>query len=123
MSGLFATLHRKNALVFALALAGSIAYGWLAAASLALGGGIQIVNLIGLERSARLLARRAAEGQGAGMRMLLMLRFAAVVAAVGVALLTLPVEAIPFVIGLSTVVPAALWHGLERSPQPQREDA
>jgi hypothetical protein len=123
VSTYFATLHHKNALVFALALAGSIAYGWLAAASLALGGGIQIVNLVGLERSARLVARRAADGQGAGVRMLLMLRFAAVAAAVGVVLLATPIEAIPFVVGLSTVVPAALWHGLEGSAQRQGRDA
>lgn len=107
------SLHAKNALVLALALLGSISYGCHAAASLACGGGIQIVNLIALDGSLKAILPRAAGGGAGALRPLLFLRFAAVAAAVGAALMALPLDVIPFVIGLSTVVPAALWHGLQ----------
>lgn len=107
------SLHAKNGLVLTLALVGSIAYGCHAAASLACGGGIQIVNLIALDGSLKTILPRAAHGAAGALRPLLLLRFAIVAAAVGVALAALPLDVVPFVIGLSTVVPAALWHGLQ----------
>jgi hypothetical protein len=116
MSRLLAPLAAKNASVLALALLGSIPYGWRAAASVAVGGGVQAVNLAGLERSVRLLARLAVEGRGGPAQILLASRFLILVGSVGLVLYALPVEPLAFAIGLSTAVPAVLWHGLATAP-------
>ncbi len=68
--------------------------------------------------TARSRSRLAGSGSGTGLRAVLAFRFLAVVALAGWALVTLSVEPVPFVIGLSTVIPAALWHGLQASCQP-----
>jgi hypothetical protein len=117
-----ASLAAKNAVVFALALAGSMPYGCLAAASLACGAGIQIMSVFGLERSVRHLAAAAALGGQPAVRPLLFLRFAAVAALLALALATLPLQLGPFVVGLSTVIPAALWHGIEAAQRGTAED-
>jgi hypothetical protein len=116
VSGRFGSLAAKNAAVLLLALLGSIPYGWRAAASVAVGGGIQAVNLAGLERSVRLLSRLATEGRGGPAQILLASRFLILVGAVGLALFTLPVSPVAFAVGLSTAVPAVIWHGLARAP-------
>lgn len=96
--------------MLALALAGSIPYGWAALASCALGGGIQLVNVRLLERHVSvLLSPSVSPG---GLRIVLAFRFLAVVGAVGLALFALPLDRPWFVVGLSTLIPAALWHGL-----------
>jgi hypothetical protein len=116
------TLAARNAVVFALALVGSMPYGCLAAASLACGAGIQIMSVFGLERSVRQLTAAAALGEHPAVRPLLFLRFAAVAALLALALATLPLEIGPFLVGLSTVIPAALWHGFAAIPRGTAED-
>ncbi len=106
------SIHAKNGIVLALALLGSIPYGIAAAGSVAGGGAIQVLNLLVLDRTLSSL-RGLASGSGAGLRVLLGLRFLFVVGLAGWALLWLPVEPAPFAIGLGTLIPAALWHGLE----------
>ncbi len=112
-----ATLPAKHLLVLAVALVASFPYGWRASASLALGGGIQIVNLRALERSVAQLLDFASSGQqlGVGFRLgasvVVQLRWILVLSLVGIILLTLPVNPIALLVGLSTVVVAVLWHG------------
>jgi hypothetical protein len=113
VSRLAGPLWAKHAVVLALALAATIPYGWSAVASLGLGGGIQIVNLRGLERSVSALVHLSGARQPAAVQALLALRLVLVIAIVGACLIALRPEVIPFVIGLSTVVPAVLWQGLE----------
>ncbi len=69
-----------------------------------------MLNLLVLDRTLSSLRGLAS---GAGLRALLGLRFVFVVGLAGWAILWLPVEPAPFVIGLGTLIPAALWHGLE----------
>jgi hypothetical protein len=116
MSRALSSLGAKNAVVLALALLGSIPYGWRAAASVAVGGGVQAVNLAGLERSVRLLLRLAADRRGGPAHILLASRFLILVGSVGLVLYALPVAPLAFAVGLSTAVPAVLWHGLATSP-------
>jgi hypothetical protein len=116
MSRALASLGAKNAVVLALALLGSIPYGWRAAASVAVGGGVQAVNLAGLERSVRLLARLGVEGRGVPAQILLASRFLILVGAVGIVLFALPVQPLAFALGLSTAIPAVIWHGLASAP-------
>lgn len=111
-----ASVHGKNALVLAIGLLGAAPFGWRPVASLALGGGLQAVNLLGLERSVGGMLGLAAQGHIYGTRALVALRWVLFLGAVGLALTTLPVEPIPFLVGLSSAVPALLWHGLTRSP-------
>ncbi len=104
------SIHAKNGIFLALALLGSIPYGIAAAGSVAGGGAIQVLNLLVLDRT---LSSLLASGSGSGLRVLLGLRFVFVVGLAGWALLWLPVDPAPFAIGLGTLIPAALWHGLE----------
>ncbi|MCP4007181.1 MAG: hypothetical protein GY725_23610 [bacterium] len=106
------SLGKKHALVFAVALVCAISYGKAALASLALGGGIQIVNLRALEKGVVGMLGLAASGHSAAMMFLLHMRWLLVMGSVGALLLLYPVEPIAFVVGLSTVVPAVIWHGL-----------
>jgi hypothetical protein len=110
------SIHAKNALILALALLGAMPYGVPAVWSVALGGGIQVVNLKGLERAVAWLVSLAPRRPSALLQLVLAARFVAVLAAAGVALWMLPVEPIAFAAGLSTVVPAVIWHGLATSP-------
>ncbi len=123
------TLHGKQFLVVLVAFVASFPYGWRAGASVALGGGIQVVNLKALERCVAWLLGLASGGGplsvgarlGAGL--LVQLRWLILAAAVAAILLTLPVEPIAFLVGLSTAALAALWHGfatarLSRTGQP-----
>ncbi|MEE8556968.1 MAG: hypothetical protein V3T14_03680 [Myxococcota bacterium] len=105
------TIHGKHALLVSLALAGTIPYGWAALLGVGLGGGIQVTSLWALDRTTSLL--RTLPSSVGGLRSLLAIRFAVVVLVVGFVLFQLPVEPIPFAVGLGLVVPAALWHGLE----------
>ncbi len=110
------TLHRRHAGCLALALLCAMPYGWPAVFSLAVGGGIQVVNLIGLERSVQSLAALAVAERGGAAQGLLVLRFLGVIAAVGLALWKLPIDPLWFALGLSALVPAVIWHGLATSP-------
>ncbi len=60
------TVHSRNAWVLALELLAASPFGWRVLASLLLGGGIQIVNLRGLERSVIWLTRTPDQGRPAG---------------------------------------------------------
>ena len=93
------------------ALLGAAPFGWRAVASLALGGGMQVVNLRGLERSVRGMLGVAARGQTSGARALVTVRWVLLLGAVALALTTLPLQPIAFLGGLSTAVPAVIWHG------------
>ena len=107
------SLQAKHTLLLAVAIAGAIPYGWHAVWSLALAGGIQVVNLAVLEGSVRLViggkvARPAAQ-------LALFLRLLLLCAAVYVLLGHSGVAPLPFTVGLLAVVPAALWHGASRA--------
>jgi hypothetical protein len=115
------SVHAKNGLILALALMGAMPYGVPAVWSVAVGGGIQVVNLRGLERAVAWLVHVGPERPTAFLQLVLAARFAAVVAAAGVVLWTLPVEPIAFAVGLSTVVPAVIWHGLATAPAEREE--
>ena len=111
------SVHAKNGLILALALGVALPFGWRVVASVLLGGGIQVVNLRGLERSVGGMLHLAAGGRGGAFQALLSLRLLLLLGLVGIILLTLPVEPIAFAVGLSTVVPAVLWHGLASGPR------
>ena len=114
------TIHGKNALILGAVLLGTIPFGWDAFGSAALGGGIQVVNLRGLERGVAAMLALAADGQTRGSRVLLSLRWFLVLGLVAFCLVVLPLEPIAFVVGLSTFVPAVIWHGLAPSaPEPR----
>ncbi len=118
MSAASPSLHAIHAALLAVALAGSIPYGWSATASLALGGGIQVLNLRALERSVRLMlastvesgsrARLAAHA-ASGLRLLLLLALLSWV------LIATPVHPLPFATGLLLVVPALGLYGFKVS--------
>ena len=108
-----ASLQAVHAGLLALALAGAIPYGWHAVWSLALAGGIQVLNLGVLERSVRLVV--AEHGSAPIARMFFMLRLVLVMGAVLLALGPLGVARVPFVAGLLLVIPAVFWHGLGRA--------
>ena len=110
------SLHARHAVCLALALLISMPYGWRAVFSLAVGGGIQIVNLVGLERSVRSLVALATVERGGVGQALLAFRYVALIAVVGLALYALPVEPLAFAIGLSAMIPAVIWHGLAATP-------
>lgn len=112
MKGALRSVHAKNAIILALALLGMMPYGWRAVASAGIGGGIQVLNLRGLDRAVTALLGRAARATGGMARITLGLRLALVLAAVAGAMIWLPIEPLPFVVGLSTVVPAVIWHGI-----------
>jgi hypothetical protein len=103
-------LQTRNALVLSGAVLAAAPFGAGAVASVALGGAMQIINLGGLERSVAALVGLAVSGNAAG-RALIAGRWLLFLGAVFVALLALPIEPLAFLVGLSTVVPAVLWHG------------
>ena len=105
-------LAARHALLLALAIIAGIPYGWRAVGSLALGGGVQIVNLRALERSVAAMLGLAASGRRGAVTALLQLRLLLFLAAVGVILVATPVAPLAFVLGLLTAVPAVVWHGI-----------
>ncbi|MFQ5697061.1 MAG: hypothetical protein ACE5IL_02110 [Myxococcota bacterium] len=117
------TLQRKNALLAALAVLGSIPYGVPAVASVALGGGIQIVNLRVLERSVRMWVLSGEARSSVPAQVFMIARFLLLLAAVGAALALLPVRPLWLLLGLGTLVPAALWHGLDPRSRADGEGA
>ena len=96
-----ASLQAKHAGLLAVAIAGAIPYGWHAVWSLALAGGIQVVNLAVTERSVRLVFAEPTSAVAA--RLVFTLRFFAVLAAVVLAVGRLGVSPVPFVIGCARV--------------------
>ncbi|MFQ5514371.1 MAG: ATP synthase subunit I [Myxococcota bacterium] len=111
------SVQTRNTLILMGVLLAALPFGRGALASAALGGVIQIVNLRALERSVRGMLALARHGQARGFRALLALRLVLVLGVVAVVLLTQPVVPLAFTAGLSTVVPAVLWHGLRTAHQ------
>jgi len=102
------SVHAKNAICVAIALVLAAPFGTLACSSAALGGLIQLANLWLMHRSVGRMLEGSASG---GLQAVLMLRLMGLLGLVGAVLLTVPVEPVWFCIGLSTAVPASLWHG------------
>ena len=118
-----ASLHAKYLIALALAIAGAIPYGCHAVCSLALGGGIQLLNLSVLERSVRaVLSAGGAAGNAAALAQLtLVIRTVLFFTAVTYVLTRTNAQPLPFLAGLLVIVPAALWHGLAaRAPEASR---
>jgi hypothetical protein len=113
-----APLQAKHALLLGLAFCASIPYGMHAAASLLVGGGIQILNLRALERSVRLITDRQVAGLGL---VLSAARFVLLISVVLLLFWATPLHRLALGIGLLLVVPAALWHGLETARANARE--
>jgi hypothetical protein len=108
------SLHAKHTVV-ALVLIGAAAwFGKSAWTSAALGSGMQAVNLFWLERSVQGWLQGAASGQG-GVAQRAALRLMALLAGVAAVLFWLPVELVAFTVGISSAVPAVLWHGLAQA--------
>jgi hypothetical protein len=106
------SLHVRNALVFTVLLAGSLLVGAGFALSVALGGALQMLNLGLLHKSVAWMLGSAGAGQSRPVQALIALRFVAVMATCIAILVTLPVDPLGFTLGFSSVVPAAVWHGL-----------
>ena len=114
------SLLGKQLVLVSVAMAAAIPYGWRAALSAALGGGLQVVNLRALERVSAALLGLDPSGRSEPGRslptwaavVLVQLRWPLFLATVAVVLLWVPVERLFFVAGLTTVVATALWHGL-----------
>jgi len=107
-----ASLQAKHTCLLALAIGGAIPYGCHAVWSLALAGGIQVLNLAVTERSVRLVVAEPASAFAA--RLVFLMRLLAVLAAIFIAVRLLGAKPAPFVVGLALIVPAALWHGLSQ---------
>ena len=110
-----ASLQAKHAFLLALAIGGAIPYGCHAVWSLALAGGIQLLNVAVTTRSVRLVLAEPGAGQAA--RIVFMLRLLTVLAAIALCIGPLGAQPAPFVVGLLVIVPAALWHGLSRASE------
>jgi hypothetical protein len=106
--------------VLACVLAPAATAGARALISAALGGALEAVNLLALARSARALLGRAEAGAQPGVALVVALRVLLLFSAVGVAILLLPMDPLWFVLGLSSAVPAAIWHGLATAGVPAR---
>ena len=112
-------LQAKHALLVAVAVLGTIPYGVPAVWSAALGGGIQIVNLWAMERGVGALLGTPDRAPDSFARVLLGVRMLALLASVGAMLWLLPILPLAFLVGLSALVPAGLWHGLETARLPR----
>ncbi len=113
-SGGRASLHTRHACVAAALVGGAAMFGTSAAASAALGSGMQAVNLFWLERSVQGWLQQAAAGQS-GVGPLAAARLLALLGGVAAVLFWMPVEILAFTVGISSAVPAVLWHGWVRA--------
>lgn len=111
------SLHVRNALALATLLGMSLFVGASFAVSVALGGALQILNLRLLEKSVGWMLGSGGAGQTRPVQALIALRFVAVMATCVAILVALPVDALWFALGFSSVVPAAVWHGLATATQ------
>lgn len=112
-------IKQKNGLLVALAVLGAIPYGVRAVWSTALGGGIQIVNLWAMERGVAALLGSSDQPPEPFARVLVGVRTVGLLACVGLILWLMPIRTLAFVVGLSALVPAVLWHGLETARLPR----
>jgi hypothetical protein len=113
-SGGLGSLHTRHACVAAALVGGAAMFGTGALASAALGSGMQAVNLFWLERSVEGWLRQSADGH-AGVAGQAAVRLLALLASVGAVLLWIPVDIPAFTLGISSAVPAVLWHGWVRA--------
>ncbi len=107
------SIHQKNALILGIVLLGMTPFGWAAVKAAALGGGMQILNLRGLERSVVGMLGLAVAGQSTAARALITLRWIFLFGAIAAVLFLAEIEPIAFITGLSILVPTVIWHGLE----------
>jgi len=108
-------LHARHALLLGLAFGGAMAYGLHAAASLLAGGGIQVLNLMVLERGVRRLVGPAKTTSGALGVLLNSLRLVLLFGGVLWVATRTPVQPGAFGLGLLLIVPALLWQGIEQA--------
>lgn len=113
-SGGLGSLHTRHAYVAAALVGGAAMFGTSALASVALGSGMQAVNLFWLERSVQGWLQQAAAGH-TGVAQQAAVRLIALLASVGCVLVWIPVDTIAFTVGISSAVPAVLWHGWARA--------
>jgi len=73
---------------------------------------MQAINLAWLERTVRSWAARAQHEEFGGVSKSAGLRLVLLLSTVGAVFLLMPVDPIGLTVGLSTAVPAVLWHGL-----------
>lgn len=107
------SLHTKNALALALLLLCAAPFGVTVLASASLGGGVQVLNLRLLERAVAFWLGGRAHGLGGLAKILIAFRFVALMGLCAALIVLLPVNAVAFAAGFSSVVPAAIWHGFE----------
>ncbi len=113
-SGGLASLHTRHACVAAALVGGAAMFGTSALASVALGSGMQAVNLFWLERSVQSWLQQAAACDSGAAR-LASVRLLALLAGVAAVLFSIPVDVVAFTVGISSAVPAVLWHGWVRA--------
>jgi hypothetical protein len=105
-----ASLHLKNACVLAVFCLLAAPFGASVLKSVALGGMLAAVNLRLLERSV-IAPLTAPDGGGIVLRLFLHMRMGLLFAVLAVVLLSERAEPLPLTLGLSSAVPAVLWHG------------
>jgi hypothetical protein len=115
-SGGLASLHARHACVAAALVGGAAMFGTSALAGVALGSGMQAVNLFWLERSVQGWLQQAAAGHS-GVAQQAAVRLLALLASVAAVLFWVPVDTVAFTVGISSAVPAVLWHGWVRARQ------
>jgi hypothetical protein len=107
-----ASLQGRHACVVAVFLLAAAPFGSRVLISTAVGGALALINLRLLERSvSRLLGTSGAPPNGIALRLFLHLRLGLLFGLVAFVLRSGRVDAISFTVGLSSIVPAVLWHG------------
>lgn len=89
----------------------ALPFGVAVLQSVALGGALAAVNLRLLERSVVVPLCAAPSGGGILLRLFLHMRLGLLFAVLAAVLLSERVEPLPLTLGLSSAVPAVLWHG------------
>ena len=105
------SIHAKNALSFAVLFAATLPLGRELSTAVAVGGVLQVFNLVLLERGVGWLLGTLAPSGGGLVRALISLRFGFLFGLWAVLLIAFRLDPIGFAVGFSSVVPAMLWHG------------
>lgn len=106
-----ASLHLKNACVLAVFCVLALPFGASALQAVALGGALAAVNLRMLERGVVMPLCAAPTSDGIFLRLFLHMRLGLLFAVLAAVLLSERAEPLPLTLGLSSAVPAVLWHG------------
>jgi hypothetical protein len=104
-------LRQRHMWVLCAVLLIALPFGQRALLSAALGGAISIVNLRLLEHSVQRLLGGPQGPQPLALRLLLHLRLVFLFGLIAAVLLRTRLEPLAFTAGLSSAVPAVLWHG------------